>query len=301
MITSNVFQSRGPVHLRFSFQHNVTCSATGKISSVPFHVSFNKKLDVHPHINAASNSSDSLVILDPSPENGYGENQNVQFTKYGYPIRSPSDTYVVPYSATVSRIIPQEQQFESLVAGYCKTCTSKTDISDVQMVVLRFFCINTIEIYVKKTVYIEDEIFIPKEEFAAMGMSYCTNNPDEIPKQILFGHYGECIGSTTRTINAQIMVPYGFKYQKGRASSEISETESTLPCLDGHDSIALKDGNAAKDSIFGERQSMVDTILAMDDAERDLYLQYLGSHAQIENITEKVCGEHANQSGFILS
>ena len=38
-------------------------------TNAPSHVSFNTKLDVHPHINAASNSSDSLVILDPSPEN----------------------------------------------------------------------------------------------------------------------------------------------------------------------------------------------------------------------------------------
>ena len=207
------------------------------------------------------------------------------YTKCEYPIYSSSDTYIVPHSAAISEIMPQEQRFEPLVAGYCKTCTSRTDIGDAQTTVLRFFCINTIEIYMEKKIDSED-VDPPKTAFDSMGMSYCPDEPDGSEKTIWFGLYGECIGSYNRTIKALFFIPKGVKYQKGSASCDPSVVEEeghpkpddAPPCLDGHESIAVKDGIVMKRKALEGRQGMVDNILEMDDVQRDLYLQYTLKH-----------------------
>merc|ERR1711874_91576 len=116
-------------------------------------------------------------------------------------------------------------------------------------------------------------------DFDVFGMSHCTEDPDQIPRRKWFGFYKECSGSVNRKIRVLLQIPEGVKNQRGKAPSDATleeEEESEgksddpslegadLPCLNGHESIAAKDGDAVKKHLLDGRQKMIDQLLEMD-------------------------------------
>lgn len=209
------------------------------------------------------------------------------FMKTEYPLVRKTKqevSYLIPSSAKVVPITPQQQVAEPLVAGFCKSLNDSKDIADVQQIVLDFFCVNAIDIYLEKCLQTEAYGQDFKSMYDEMGVSACLHDG-----QVLIGFFGESEGSVTKRVRSVFMIPNGVKYKKARCSND---SESSLPALDGHESIALKIGKKEYDEIMAKKkQGIIDHLLDADDASKELFLQYYAGLLELDylDIANKVC------------
>merc|ERR1711879_537352 len=77
-----------------------------------------------------------------------------------------------------------------------------------------------------------------------------------------------------------MLIPEGVEYKRGSDTSD-----GNLPCLDGCDSIARKDGTARKAKFVNSRQQMIDQLSTMNETQLSAWTQFMTSR-QIQNVDE---------------
>merc|ERR1712228_110402 len=188
----------------------------------------------------------------------FGTIQNgSQFTKSEYQIQKTDESFIFPESSQVkfhNSLVSQKAAV--LIFGYSKQYKTDLCAKDIQNIIYKYYCIETIEVYMEKTFHCigSRSRCLPEAGpngihlyHNKLGISY-TKKQSGNKNEVMFGSYGEYKQHNNEVgVRAIFVIPKLAKYAKAKQSTHpysytYDEKTDEFPVLDGPQSIAQRSG-----------------------------------------------------------